>query len=195
MKGIIYKIVIDDKVYVGSTKTSLSQRQAHHNCRLRNGKTLKIYNYARQKGVEKIICVGIETFEYNELWELRKREEEHRIQEQNCLNSLRCYVSEKEKKEKEQERLKIWREENKDKISASQKKWCKENKEKIAEIHKKWREENKDKILEKARKRYEENIEKEHERSKKYYEENRDDINRKRRERRAKKKLENQKQN
>jgi len=170
MKGIIYKIVIDDKVYVGSTKSRLSQRQSQHNYQLRKGCNRQLYNHAREKGIEEIICVGLETFKYNELWELRKREEELRLQEQNSLNEKRCYVSEDQKKTDQ----KIWKqryyEGNKERIHDQNKRYYEDNKQKISEQRKIYLEKNKEKIYEYQKKYREQNKEKISERNKRYYE-------------------------
>lgn len=176
MKGIIYKIIIDDKVYVGSTKSILSKRQGQHNYDLKNGNTQEKYRYAREKGVEKIVCIGIETFEYNELWELRKREEEHRLREQNCLNEKRCYLSEEETKILRKKTAKKWNEENKEKVLENAKEYYEENKEEILEKHKKYYEENKEKVIDRTKKYYEENKEEISERTKEYYEENKEKL-------------------
>ena len=57
MKGIIYKVDLGGEIYVGSTTTKLSKRQANHNSDLRKGKFTdkhKLYSKCVEKNIENI---------------------------------------------------------------------------------------------------------------------------------------------
>lgn len=177
-KGIVYKIVVDDKVYVGST-VNLQNRQNQHNHHLKNelskdGKS-KIYKYAREKGVQRIVCIPvIQEFKYNETWELRQKEEETRAQLQAELNSVKCFQSKEEReayvKDYNEVYGPIWRE---------------ENKEYVKEYNKEYREQDPQKKKDRDAEYYQENKEEIIERTHNYYHENKEEINRKGREKRA----------
>jgi hypothetical protein len=97
--GFIYKIEIDNQIYIGSTKQKLlCQRQADHNRDLNNPNSKNynnpLYKFCREHNVSKIICELIETVEDNEL----------KILEQGfinllepTLNSQRAYRTEEER--------------------------------------------------------------------------------------------------
>ena len=70
--GFIYKIEIDNELYIGSTKQKyLSQRQQLHNRDLNNPNysnyNSPLYRFCREKKVKKIICELIETVDDSEL--------------------------------------------------------------------------------------------------------------------------------
>ena len=80
--GIIYKIEIDNQIYIGSTKQKLYQRQTNHNKSLNNPNNKDynnpLYRYCREKKVKKIICELIEEVDDSEL----------KILEQGFINLL-----------------------------------------------------------------------------------------------------------
>jgi group I intron endonuclease len=59
--SVVYKIIndIDDKVYIGSTTSTVSKRITEHRRRARNGGTTKFYQHMRNIGIEhfKIVCI------------------------------------------------------------------------------------------------------------------------------------------
>ena len=69
--GFIYKIEIDNQIYIGSTKQKLNKRQITHNQGLNNPNdrnyNIYLYRFCREKKVEKIICELIEEVNNNEL--------------------------------------------------------------------------------------------------------------------------------
>ena len=75
MKGFIYKIVVDDCTYVGSTR-SVTKRTYSHNCLLKKMYNNKLYNYCNSKNIKKIKLQILESAEIDSL-ELRKREQYH----------------------------------------------------------------------------------------------------------------------
>ena len=58
--GFIYKIEIDNQIYIGSTKQKLCRRQTNHNCSLNNSNdshyNIYLYRFCRTHNIEKIIC-------------------------------------------------------------------------------------------------------------------------------------------
>jgi hypothetical protein len=69
--GFIYKIEVDNELYIGSTKQKLYQRQQLHNKSLNNPNdshyNIPLYRFCREKKVKKIICELIETVDDSEL--------------------------------------------------------------------------------------------------------------------------------
>ena len=88
MKGIIYKMYFGKWLYIGST-TDIKNRQKTHNY---DYKTLlkdsKLYQVARENNVENIECELIEEIEINDIEDLRKKEEEYRINLDANLNEI-----------------------------------------------------------------------------------------------------------
>jgi hypothetical protein len=99
--GFIYKIEIDNQIYIGSTKNKyLSNRQGQHNQCLNNPNSkdynLPLYRFCREKKVKKIICELIETVDDTELILL---EQEYINMLEPSLNTNRAYRTEEELKE------------------------------------------------------------------------------------------------
>ena len=131
--GFIYKIVIGEDIYIGSTKNKyLCNRQYTHNYKLKNGCEYKLYKFCRENKVEKIICEMLEKVD-NE--NIVIKEQEYIKMLEPSLNSHKAYQTIEEKKIND----KKYREENKDKI----KKYREENKNRRKEYDKKYYEENK----------------------------------------------------
>ena len=122
MKGIIYKVDLGGEIYVGSTTTKLSKRQANHNSDLRKGKFTdkhKLYSKCVEKNIENIKCIWVEDYNFQKIEHLRQREEYYRknfneIVGGSILNTNRCknsykddLDSNKKHKEKGAERRKI----------------------------------------------------------------------------------------
>ncbi len=95
--GFIYKIEIDNQIYIGSTKQKLlCQRQADHNRDLNNPNSnynIYLYRFCREKKVEKIICELLETVDDTELVLL---EQEYITMLEPSLNSKRAFQTEEE---------------------------------------------------------------------------------------------------
>ena len=96
--GFIYKIEIDNELYIGSTKQKkLHKRQSQHNYILNNPNNknynLFLYRFCREKKVEKIICELIETVEDNELLLL---EQEYIKMLEPSLNTNRAHRTNEE---------------------------------------------------------------------------------------------------
>jgi hypothetical protein len=182
--GIIYYIELDDEYYIGSTKQKLCKRQAKHNEDYRKEKCKsKLYERARELGIEKINCVWIEDIIFNSIEELRAREEywrkKYKDEKNSNLNSQVCFQTLEEKKEYDnnynqlqetKDRKKKHYEDNKERRKAipkteERKKWEKEYEQK-PEVKQMRREkamerynEKKDEINEKNRLSYQKNKE------------------------------------
>ena len=96
--GFIYKIEIDNEIYIGSTKLKyLSQRQQLHNQCLNNPNRIDynnpLYRFCREKKVKKLICELLETVEDSEL---RILEQEYINMLEPTLNTRRAYQTEEE---------------------------------------------------------------------------------------------------
>jgi hypothetical protein len=171
--GLIYKIVIGDNCYVGSTK-NLIRRQGEHNSNLRSENyNYLLYEKCREHKIENIIL---------ELVEDEVEEEDLKIREQfyidklkstlNTYRAIRTIEDTKQIKREEgiryrannTEKLKIqkkeWQENNKEKLTNYLKEYYENNKETLTNYLKDYYENNKDKIKEKNKERYENNKEK-----------------------------------
>ena len=99
--GFIYKIKVNNELYIGSTKYKyLSQRQYLHNQGLNNPNdshyNIYLYKFCREYNVKKIICELIEEVDDNELKIL---EQEYINMLEPTLNSNRAYRTEEELKQ------------------------------------------------------------------------------------------------
>ena len=98
--GFIYKIEIDNQIYIGSTKQKLYKRQSIHNHELNNqhrkNHNSLLYKFCREKKVKKIICELIEEVDDTELKIL---EQGFIDLLQPSLNSYRVYRTEEERQE------------------------------------------------------------------------------------------------
>jgi len=131
-KGTIYKIEInDDDIYIGSTTQKLCQRQRVHNQALKKNTERLLYKTCIKNDIDYIECIAIETVEFDDIIELRIIEEEYRIKYNANLNMVKCYITEKERKEYYQN--------NKKAIAEKMKEYQQNNKEKLAEYLKEYR--------------------------------------------------------
>ena len=138
MNGMIYKIEINDEnIYVGSTSEKLCSRQSKHNYDKKRYPQRKLYKKCIENNIDSIKCIWVADVEYNSIEERRMIEEDYRKELNGNLNSVKCYISEEEKKENDKKYCKEYRENNKSKISEYDKKYREENKDKINEKHKK----------------------------------------------------------
>ena len=109
-KGMVYKIELQDEIYIGSTETQLCQRQSRHNYDLKKNPNLKLYKKCIEQGIDKIKCIWVADIEFNSTAEKRMKEEQYRKELNATLNSQRCYTTENEKKEYQIEYQKKYRE-------------------------------------------------------------------------------------
>jgi hypothetical protein len=129
--GIIYKIFNGKDCYYGSTIMTLKDRLKTHISDLRrylnNPSTRRCCSVEIMKNEYE--CIILEEGEYEDKKSLRKIENEY-IMNNDCVNKMRAYTSNEERKEY----AKKFREKE-------------ENKEHAKEYQKKYREKNKEKIM------------------------------------------------
>lgn len=120
MKYIIYKISIDDYIYIGSTRDYHQRKIRHkHNCSYQNGDhfKIKVYQLIREAGGwDKCEMIPIEEYECENQLQARIREEHWRREYNANMNSKQAYTSIEEKKEHKNEQANIYRQNNKEKI-------------------------------------------------------------------------------
>lgn len=99
MKGFIYKIVVDDCTYIGSTR-SVRKRAYSHNCLFKKGYENKLYNYCQIKNVKKIKLQILESAEVDDRLELRKKEQHYinQIDSYKLLNKNKAYITDADRK-------------------------------------------------------------------------------------------------
>jgi hypothetical protein len=153
--GKIYKIVSEqtEKVYIGSTCQTLSQRLADHKRHFKqynNGKTDYVTSYEIVK-YDDCQIVLIELFPCVQKCELHAREYHHMKLEINKVNIKMPTKPNKEWREDNKEKLKEKHAEyvkaNKEHLDMKRKEWTLLNKTKQDEYHKQYRETNHEKIL------------------------------------------------
>ena len=189
-KGYIYKIVINDMIYVGSS-VNINRRKSEHNGSLNNKHNKKhnnkLYQKCREANVNNIELILIEEYEFTDNIQLRQREQYYIDTMKADLNMDRAYVSEEEnidygkiyrekKKDKLSEKRKLYYEKNIDKINEKKKLYYEENKDKMREKDKNYYEKNKDKVNERQKIYNDKNKEKQNETHKIYYEKNKEKI-------------------
>ena len=136
-KMVIYKIVCEDEIYVGST-CNFKSRKANHKkaCNDENDKkhNFKVYKIIRANGGWKnAVITPIELFPCNSSIEARIREEYWRKELQAEMNTIKAFVTEEE-------------------IAESNKKYREEHRVEINERMKKYREEHREEINERKKK-------------------------------------------
>lgn len=141
MKGIIYKIEMDeDNIYIGSTTQKLCVRQSNHNSNLKKYPQRKLYKTFIENNITSIKCIWVADCEYNSNAELRKIEEDYRKELNGNLNSVKCYITEEERKQYNYD----YSENNREKELLRKKNYMRKNKDKFNESSKKYREEHKE---------------------------------------------------
>ena len=160
-KGIVYKIEVGDELYIGSTEEKLCVRQGSHNRDLKKFPHRKLYKACIDNGINKIKCWWVADIVFNSYAERRAIEETYRKKLNAELNSIKCYVSQEEKKEDRKqyhidhkEEKKQYYLDNKEKIAEYQKQYKLDHKEKKAEQKKQYNLDHKEKITERKRLHY-----------------------------------------
>lgn len=133
-----YKIWYEDEpnnIYVGSTKRPLSERMGDHRKKVRQGRTSRIYNLMREKGVNDFKYVLLGTGRVSNFEQQRMFEEMWIKKLKPPLNSYRAFATEEEHREKRQEYMKVYNQ----KEEAKQKKKEYKNKLEYKEQQKEYR--------------------------------------------------------
>lgn len=165
----IYKIAIDDLLYVGSTVSPLYARKAQHKCDYaRQKKSSKLHQKILEKyggWSDEIKLILVHNFPCNDKNEKTAEEERVRQELEAKLNSQVCQWPQdpveknehinllrrdlrKRNPEKFRDRAKKWNEKNKDKVAERQKKNYEEHREERLAYAAKQREEHKKEIAE-----------------------------------------------
>lgn len=140
MIGRIYKIVsaTDDSFYIGSTRQSLVMRLKNHRSKSKDPVRQKtpLYVYFNRVGwvharIE--LLSELENVSDTDLLEMEKAEISAAIADPNCLNKATPLRTPEEKKQRDREYGKIWRQANQDKDREKVKQWRLDNPDKYAE--------------------------------------------------------------
>ena len=124
MKGIVYKIIckLDENFcYIGSTIQTLNVRWIWHKNDYKGSKNMSTHKYYDKYGIEKFEIELIEEGEFNNVQELKKREQFY-IDTFNCVNIKAAYTGltnvEYDAKyyEKNKEKKKEYYQKNKEKL-------------------------------------------------------------------------------
>jgi len=136
--GIIYKIEVFDKCYIGSTIQELRKRQYRHNGNLRNNFPQPLYQYAIKNNINHLECILLEECD-NEI--VKERENDYIKNTENVLNERlsigkgKNYYTKKYQKTEKGKKTKakadkIYYEKNKDKLIQDKREYYEKNKEK-----------------------------------------------------------------
>jgi hypothetical protein len=158
----IYKISSDhsDQVYVGSTKTSLEKRLETHTGNINKCSSKQLIDLGNYK-----ISLIEEVHEQD-----RYIIEQYWIDQLDCVNQKRAFITEEEKEEQRKQYYNYHKEE----ILKNNKKYREDHKEEILKNNKKYYEEHKEEILKNNKKYYEDHKEEILKNNKKYREDHKE---------------------
>ena len=183
--GCIYMLRHKDDVelqniYIGSTTNFRGRKYEHkQSC---NNVNNKEYNYQKYQyirangGWDNWKMIWIEDYPCKSKKELLKREDEVMLQYENRLNRYRAHTTDEEKKQRDKEYSKEYRQDNREKILEQQKEHYQNNRDKIIENKKEHYQNNRDKIIEYQKEHYQNNRDKIIENKKEYYQNNREKV-------------------
>ena len=99
--GIIYKLIVGDDYYIGSTTEGLQRRITTHYKGANASPERRLYKAIEDLGGWKDVkCEVLETLVVADQLTLFKKEDEHiRLEDPHCLNTVRAVLSEEERKE------------------------------------------------------------------------------------------------
>jgi len=164
--GKIYKLQIDNLIYIGSTTKDLNERLKQHHIKFKiyQNKKSKYYISSFELFKNKIIplITLLELVPCKSKNELLERERFY-IENTECVNKIKKVTLTEEERNNY---CKNYYENNKDKI----KEYYENNKDNIKDKIKEYNEKNKDKIKDKIKEYYENNKEKNLKKKKEYYE-------------------------
>lgn len=190
--GLIYKLCCNDtnikEEYVGSTINFNERKRTHKKgCNNPNSKeyNYRVYKFIRENGGfdENWCMILVEKFPCNDRRELETRERHWIELLESKLNCVIPTRTEKEYRDDNKERTKLYLIENKEHIKEQKKQWRLNNLDKIKEQKKIYRADNADKIKEYSKKYYGEHIEEQSIKNKEYYQENKEHIKEQKKER------------
>jgi len=102
--GKIYRIVVGDSYYSGSTTMSLDERLLSHKYMSKKHPEMKLYKKAIELGLDAMTIELVEHYPCNSKIELLQRENMYiNLSDPLCLNMRPAYLSPEEKKQIEKE--------------------------------------------------------------------------------------------
>lgn len=207
----IYKLVCEDGCYYyGSTIDSIQKRFYGHKGSSKT-MTSKLYNHIREIGWDKVKIECVEEVSCNNRKELREIENKYILEKKNdplCLNTLRAYTPDDEKRIMEKERQirnkvhraevvhkyyeehkderrkcgKQYYNENKQHLRMKNKEYLEKNKEQVKIQRKKFYDENKERLCKEKREKRQQNLEESKQKMREYRQQNKERINRQKQE-------------
>ena len=149
-KGKIYKLInnADDKIYIGSTISTLTKRKSSHKKKAEQKINRRVYKHLNEIGWENVDIVLVENYSCNSKDELYACERKWIDELKPALNIAMPTRTKQQ-----------YREDNKEKIAEKKRQYEQDNKEKIAEKRRQYEQDNKDKIAERQRQYYQVNKE------------------------------------
>lgn len=156
LSGIVYSISYKDLCYVGSSRMKGNERWVcHYNSYKYNTKTTTSRIVFEQADLDGVLPTYIILEKYAEISDenLRRREQSY-IDDFDCVNENRAFVTEEDRNEDRKEHQKKYRKNNKEQIKEQEKEWNKNNREYINDRQKIYNELHKEKLKEQRRKRY-----------------------------------------
>ena len=135
-----YKIVnvLDDKIYVGSTRQKLSSRLSGHRVQMKKGNNTKIYQHMREIGIDKFSIIELDRREVMDRQDQLKFEREYYDKLKPELNMILPYNSHSEHLARARKIQSKWRLNHSEKVREIKSKWYKNNSEKVREMQSKW---------------------------------------------------------
>ena len=171
MIGYIYKLIVENHpelIYIGSTIKPLQKRLSNHKSMYKRGET----NYSSFQLFETGEEVKIELLEevdFEDVAELREREDYHICNTSCCINKRRALRTDEDNKEYYKQYHKERYKNNKEEIKEQKKEYYENNREKRKEQMKQYYENNKEKMKEQMKQYKENNREKIREYKREYY--------------------------
>jgi hypothetical protein len=146
----IYKIVCSDgHWYIGSTKELLIKRLVQHSYMAKKRPEMKVYKHILSLGWDNVRIELIKQVESNYLEE----ETAHiNLDDPLCLNSRPSYSTEEERKKKDYEANKLWKQNNREKYLEIRKKYRDKQRQEETEEQKQKRREYQRKYMKQRRK-------------------------------------------
>ena len=144
-KGYVYKLSGGGKFYIGSTSLTPEMRlEEHKSCSTKsNSQRQPVYRHFKAIGWENVKVETLREVEYktkSDLLQYEREEYDKVVNDENCLNVNRPYITREEKKEQVKKNTTKWQEENKEHCKENLKEWRKNNPEKVKEQRERRRE-------------------------------------------------------
>ncbi len=95
IEGVVYKVKIGNKFYIGSTKMKLKIRANKHNAQIKNGSKSKFHTELRNNNIFKVDCQEI--YRGTEYLDIENKLIYESLNDKNCLN-MKVVRSTKERK-------------------------------------------------------------------------------------------------